>query len=131
MVNGEGSKEVSLEVFDWEWDESDKDANFKQEVAIYSREDPMVTIQNMSQNLSIPVGVIVRYVLVKWATSGSAGLLEVGPRVVQQMAEIIAVAEQVGSDEERLAAYQKLSQVVSWLNVPLRDPKWRPGDKAK
>ena len=131
MVNSEGSKTVSLEVFDWEWDERDRDANFKQEVAMYSREDPMPTIETMSRNLSIPIGVIVRYVMVKWATSGSAGLLEVGPRAVQQMAEVIADAERGGTDEDRLAAYRKLSQVISWLNVPLKDPKWRPGGRAK
>ena len=118
---------VSLEVFDWRWDETDKDANFKQEVATHSREDPMPTIETMSRNLSIPIGAIIRYLLVRWAASGSTALLEVGPRVVQQMADIVEQAELIGSDQERLAAYEKLSQVVSWLKVPLTDPEWRPG----
>ena len=82
MVNGEGSKEVSLEVFDWEWDESDKDANFKEEAALYSRGYPMPTLDRMGRSLDIPVGALVRYTSVRWATSGSAGLLEIGRQVV-------------------------------------------------
>ena len=119
--------QISLEAFDWPWDESDKDANFKQELAMYSREDPMPTIERMSRNLHIPVGAIVKYLLVKWASSGSGALLEIGPRVVNQMSEIVARAESEGTDQERLVAYQKLSQIISWLQVPLSDPQWRPG----
>ena len=71
------SSSISLEPFDWPSDESDKDANFKQEVAMYSREDPMPTIETMSRNLRIPIGAIVRYVLVrsrpvKWCKSASS-----------------------------------------------------------
>ena len=127
MGNSEEKGGISLKVFDWRWDETDKDANFKQELAMYSLEDPMPTIETMSRNLGIPVGAIVRYVLVKWAASGSTALLEIGPRVVQQMAEIVAHAERIGNDKERLAAYGKLSEVISWLNVPLTDPEWHPG----
>ena len=34
---------ICLEVFDWPYDEADKDANFKQEVAAYTLGDPMST----------------------------------------------------------------------------------------
>ena len=119
MGNGKESTKVSLEVFDWEWDEGDRDANFKHEVATYSREDPMPTLETMSRYLAIPVGAIIRYLLVKWAASGSTALLELGPRVVQQMAAIVAQAEDAGTNQERLAAYQKLCKVISWLSVPL------------
>ncbi len=121
------TRQVSLEEYQWQWDESDKDANFKQEVASYTRVDPMPTIDTMSRNLRIPVGAIARYVLVKWAASGSSTLLEMGPRIVQQMAEVVSHAESKGDDMARLQAYQKLSQIISWLNVPLVDPGWRPG----
>ncbi len=130
MGNSAKTQQVSLEEFDWEWDETDKDASFKREVATYTRLDPMPTIETMSRNLGIPVGSIVRYVLARWAASGSAALLEIGPRVVGQMAEIVGHAESVGTDGERLEAYRKLSQIVSWLNVPLADPEWRPGGSA-
>jgi hypothetical protein len=122
-----GPRQITLERFDWQGDETDKDANFKQELATYSRVDPMPTIETMSRNLGIPVGAIVRYILARWASSGSASLLEVGPRVVRQMADIVAEAESAGEPEAKLQAYEKLTQIISWLNVPLADPNWRPG----
>ena len=127
MAKSGGTRQVILEPFDWQWDETDKDANFKQEVAMYSPVDPMPTIETMSRNLGIPVGAIVRYILSRWASSGSASLLEVGPRVVRQMAEIVDHAESEGDAEAKLQAYEKLAQIISWLNVPLTDPDWRPG----
>ena len=75
-----GSRRISLEVYQGPWAPDDKDANFKEEVAHYSRVDPMTTLDRMSHNLGIPVGALVRYILVKWAASGSEGLMEIGPR---------------------------------------------------
>ncbi len=98
-------------------DERDPDANFKRDVVIYTRIDPMPTIETMSRNIGIPVGAIVRYVLVKWATSGSEGVMEIGPRVVRQMAAIVEDAEDSGEDAHRLEAYRKLADIISWLNV--------------
>ena len=46
------------------------------------------------------------------------------------MAEIVHEAESAGDAEARLQAYEKLAQIVSWLNVPLTDPDWRPGRSA-
>jgi hypothetical protein len=119
--------QITLDRYDWRPDEPDKDANFKHQVATYTLADPMPTIRRMSRNLDIPVGCIARYVLVKWAASGSDALLLAGPVVVKQMAEVVDHAESAGTDEEKLAAYEKLSQIVSWLRVPLDDPDWRPG----
>lgn len=118
---------MPLEVFDWQWNDTDKDANFKKEVQMHSQVDPMPTIETMSRNLSIPIGAIVRYILVKWAASGSTALMEIGPSVVRQMAEAVNEAEAAGTDDERLRAYDKLRQIISWLKVPLTDPAWRPG----
>lgn len=131
MANQDEMQTIPFGSFDWKWDGEDKDATFKQEVALYSLEDPMTTIETMSRNLSIPVGAIVRYVLAKWAASGSSALIEIGPRVVQQMADILDEAERSGDDQARLEAYRKLSGLVSWLNVPLTDPNWRPGGSRK
>lgn len=127
MAKSSDPRQITLEPFEWQWDETDKDANFKAEVSMYARVDPMPTIENMSRNLGIPVGAIVRYVLSRWASSGSASLLEVGPRVVRQMAEAVDEAESVGDNEARLQAYEKLARIISWLNVPLTDTEWRPG----
>ena len=108
---------VRLEIFEDPIDEVDPDANFKRDVALYSRIDPMPTLEGMSRNLNLPVGVIARYVLVKWATSGSEAAMELGPRVVGQMASIVAEAEESGEDGARLEAYEKLSGMVSWLGT--------------
>ncbi len=119
--------QLTLDRFDWEADESDKDANFKHQVATYTLADPMPTMRGMSRNLNIPVGCIARYILVKWAASGSDALLLAGPVVVKQMSEVVDNAESAGTDEAKLAAYESLSQIVSWLRVPLDDPDWRSG----
>ena len=108
---------VRLEIFEDAIDEVDPDANFKRDVALYSQIDPMPTLEGMSRNLNLPVGVIARYVLVKWATSGSEGAMELGPKVVGQMASIVAEAEESGEDGARLEAYEKLSGMVSWLGT--------------
>ena len=111
------SPTVRLEIFEESIDEADPDANFKQDVALYSQIDPMPTLEGMSRSLGLPVGVIARYVLVKWATSGSEGALEVGPRVVRQMAAVVSEAEGLGENSARLVAYEKLSGIVSWLET--------------
>ncbi len=122
-----GISGITLEKFQWEWDETDKDANFKQQVAMYTQVDPMPTIETMSRNLDVPIGAIVKYILVKWGASGSDGLLELGPSVVRQMLSTIESAEADGTDQQRLKAYTELSQMLSWLAVPLTEPDWQPG----
>ena len=118
---------ISLDPYHGPWLEDDKDANFKQQVAQYAPVDPMPTLDRMSRGMNVPVGSLVRYILTKFAASGSEGLLEIGPRVIYQMAEMIERAESAGTDEARLEAYKALTQVVSWLRVPLDAPDWRPG----
>ena len=110
----------------------DKDANFKRDVATYSRLDPMPALDRMSRNLDIPVGALVRYVLARWTTSGSDALLEVGPLVVRQMGALIEKAEEAATDEARLEAYDGLRQIVSWLSIPLDNPNWQsPGSRGE
>ena len=117
------SRQVILHPFRGPWPPGDKDANFKDEVANYSRVDPMTTLDNMSRNLDIPVGALARYILVKWAASGSEGLMEIGPIVVRQMQDLVDKAEAFDSDEARLEVYNALKQIISWLKVPLDDPR--------
>ena len=117
------SRQVILHPFRGSWPPGDKDANFKDEVANYSRVDPMTTLDNMSRNLDIPVGALARYILVKWAASGSEGLMEIGPMVVRQMQDLVDKADALGSDEARLEAFHALKQIISWLKVPLDDPR--------
>lgn len=103
------------------WAKDDPDANFKAEVADYGRLDPLRTVTNLANNLGIPVGALVRYVLARWATAGSGGLLELGPTMVNRLWEPIARADEAGTDEARLAAYEELRSLLSWLKFPLDD----------
>jgi hypothetical protein len=64
----------------------------------------------------------VHYVLAKWATAGSGGLLELGPQLVTQLNACVDRAEEAGTDAARLAAYEELRQRLSWLRLPLTDP---------
>ena len=113
------SRRIALGIYKGPWRKDDKDANFKQEVAQYCRIDPMSTLDRLSQSLNIPVGALVRYILVKWASAGSAALLDMGPLIVRQMGDVVRRTELVGSDKSRLEAYNRLAQIISWLQVPL------------
>lgn len=112
---------LRLERWSGPWRDDDPDANFKAEVAEYSRLDPMVTLHGLHRAVGIPPGALARYVLAKWASAGSAGLLEVGPSMVRRLNQPIEAAERAGTDEARLAAYDELRQLLSWLLAPLDD----------
>jgi len=99
------------------WDEQDPHANFKAEVAHYTVVDPLPTIEGLSQNTGIPVPCLVRYILVKYASSNADALLAMGPLVFQQMEGLIAAAEAEDIDAARLKAYDGLRQIVSWLQT--------------
>ena len=97
----------------------DPDANFKHDVALYANVDPLVTVTNLAKALDLPVGAVVRYVLARWASAGSEGLLAAGPSIINRMNEAVAGAEAAGTDEARLAAYDTLRQQVEWLKLGL------------
>jgi len=118
---------VAIHPWTGPWPDDDPDANFKSDVALYSRLDPLSTVRNLATALDIPVGALVRYVLAKWASGGSAALMELGPAAVHRLWQPIERAEGAGTDEARLAAYDELRQYVSWLKVPLDDPTVYPG----
>ena len=99
------------------WEEQDPHANFKAEVAHYTVIDPLPTIEGLSQNTGIPVPCLVRYILVKYASSNADALLAMGPLVFRQMQGLIAAAETEDSDAARLKAYDGLRQIVSWLQA--------------
>jgi hypothetical protein len=112
---------VRLEAWTGPWSPEDPDANFKADVALYGLVDPLATIRTLSTNLGIPLGALCHYVLAKWATAGSAGLLELGPTMTRRLNEICKRAETDSTDEARLAAYAQLREMLSWLLLPL-DP---------
>lgn len=104
------------------WADDDKDANFKADIALYARTDPMSTIRNLASAINVPEGAVVRYVLAKWASEGASGLLELGPTMTRRLLAVCTKAEAEGSDEARLLAYAQLRQMLSWLNYPLEHP---------
>jgi hypothetical protein len=114
----------TVELVGWTgpWPDDDRDANFKADVALYSHADPLATISDLSRSVGIPVGAICHYVLAKWATQGSGGLLELGPTMTRRLAAICDDAEAAGTDDARLAAYHALRELTSWLASPLDHP---------
>ena len=117
------AKPRTLELVGWEgpWDLDDPDANFKADVALYSHADPMATIGNLAAAMDMPEGAVVHYVLSKWASAGSGGLLELGPTMVHRLWAVVEKAEETGTDDARLEAYEQLHQMISWLRLPLLD----------
>lgn len=118
MAPGDG-RPLVLEPYRGSWPSDDPDANFRRLVAEYSRIDPLPTLEALGASKGIPVGALARFVLARYCTSGSDALLEMGPRVVRQMDEVVRQAEAAGTDEARLGAYHALAAIVSWLQVPL------------
>lgn len=105
---------MNLRRFTETWNEDDPHANLKAEVACYTAHDPLPTLERLSAGTGIPVECIVRYVLVKYAASGSDAVLAITPVVLRQMLDIVNRAENGGADA-KLAAYESLKQIVQWL----------------
>ncbi|MER5491418.1 DUF6027 family protein [Streptomyces sp. LE64] len=122
----DGHDVIRLRRWKGTWDADDPHANFKSDVVGYGLLDPLETVRGMSRNLSLPIGAIARYVLAKWATGGSGGLLELGPVMVHRLWAPVAEAERADSDEQRLRAYHQLRQMLAWLKLPLDDPTVYP-----
>lgn len=114
---------VDLEGWSGPWSPDDPDANFKADIALYALVDPLSTITNLSRAIDVPVGALCHYVLAKWATEGSGGLLEIGPRMTRRLAAVCDEAEKAGTDDARLAAYDQLRQMIGWLLTPLDHPE--------
>lgn len=117
---------IRLERWTGSWADDDPDAAFKAEVAALSQLDPLVTLEGMSRALGIPVGALARYVLARWASAGSGGLLEIGPSMVDRLAAELDAAEAQGTDAARLEAYARVRGIVSWLKAGLDDPDAYP-----
>lgn len=110
---------LQLKPYEGRWPPDDPDAGFRQMVAEYSRLDPIPTLEVLGRHKQIPVGALARFILAKYCTSGSDALLEMGPRVVRQMGDLVRHAETEGSDDARLKAYAALKAIIAWLEVPL------------
>ena len=114
---------VDLSPWTGPWPDDDKDANLKADVALYAKVDPLRTVRGLAASTAIPEGAIVRWVLARWASEGSGGLLELGPTFTRRLHGVCTAAEAADSDEARLAAYHQLRQMISWLHHPLEHPQ--------
>lgn len=110
---------ITLESWTGPWEPDDPDANYKHEIALYAPHDPLPTLRALAGAIGVPVGAIARFVLTRYTTAGSSGLLEVGPTMVHRLWEPVERAEAEGSDEARLRAYRQLKDMLSWLRLPL------------
>lgn len=114
----DGQRTVApIERWSGPWASDDPNANFKADVALYALVDPMTTMRGLAEAVDLPVGAIVHYVLARYAAGGSAGLLELGPTMVERLWSPVESAERSGDDKARLAAYHELRQVLSWLRA--------------
>lgn len=111
---------VRLERWRGPWEDDDSDANFKADLALHTLSDPMETIGPFAEALDIPVGAVCRYVLCKWSSEGAAALLELGPSMVERLWRFVEEAEEAGTDEARLQAYEGLKARIGWLRSPLQ-----------
>jgi hypothetical protein len=117
------SETITLEGWRGPWPDDDKDANLKADIALYAHVDPLRTVRGLSESIDVPVGAIVHYVLARWASEGASGLLEIGPTMSRRLLGVCTDAESQGTDTARLAAYEQLRQMISWLNYPLDHPE--------
>lgn len=100
----------------------DPDAAYKHTVAGSSLADPMTTLRPMADNLGIPVGALVRHVLVEWASAGSAALLQTGPDVVQELAAAADAVDEAPQGFARDEAWAALRGRIQWLAHGATDP---------
>ena len=114
-------RDIRVEPWAGNWRDDDRDANFKADIVLYAHSDPLSTLDQLGDNIGVPVGGLVHYVLARWASAGSAALLEIGPSMVNRMWEQVEQAEAADTPDARLAAYEALKQMLSWLRLPLSD----------
>ena len=128
FLGGIVTNTITLEPYTGTWLDDDPDAGFRSMVAEYSGLDGLATLVVLARNKDIPIGAVVAFIVGHYAASGSAALLEIGPKVLGQMDSIVQDAESANTDQARLQAYESLKAIVAWLKIPLEDADWRPAE---
>jgi hypothetical protein len=122
MTHEEAAPEVRLERFVAEPHPDDPFADLKADVAAYSLLDPLETLRGLAEASGVPVGALARYVLARWASGGSEGLLELGTSGVDHLWRVVEEAEATGTDAARLEAWSAVRDVVRWLRAGAEEP---------
>ncbi len=108
-------EQVTLERWAGDVSPEDPNANFKHEIALYANASPLDTLRGLSEVVGLSIGVLAHFILARYASSGSAALLEIGPEMVTRLWQPIERAERKDTDDARLDAYRELRDLVSWL----------------
>ena len=115
------------------WHADDPNAKFKEEVALFSRVDPLPALQVLAEGTGVPVGGLLRFIATKYLTAGSEALLAVGVAQIEDLLAETDKAEAIGTTEARLQAYWKLRGRIRWLMAGLDPPDprapWEPPDR--
>jgi hypothetical protein len=112
----------SLRLVRWDGPAGDDTfAGLRSDVAAYGHLDPLATLTELSRRSGLPVGALAHYVLARWAAGGNEALLELGTSGVDHLARLVAEAEDAGTDAARLAAYEGMRDLVSWLRAGAGD----------
>lgn len=117
VVESGGEPVVRLARWEGPWPEDDPDANLKVDVAAYSQLDPLSTLGTLSSGTGIPVGALIRYVVTRWVSGGSEGLLALGPDTVERLRAVVDEADRADDDAGRLEAYERLGEMLRWLDA--------------
>ena len=104
------------------WHADDPNATFKQEVALFSRADPLPALQVLAEGTGLPVGGLLRFIATKFLTAGSEALLAVGVAQIEDLLAETDKAETIGTTEARLQAYWNLRGRIRWLVAGLDPP---------
>jgi len=116
---------VRLEAWTGPWTADDPNANFKADVALHSRADPLPALERLADFVGLPVGAVCRYALTRWVSAGAEALLEVGPAWVRRLQQPVERAEAEGTEPARLAAYEELRELLRWLASGIDDEHWQ------
>jgi hypothetical protein len=100
----------------------DPNARFKEEVALFSRIDPLPSLRVLAEGTGVPVGGLLRFIATKYLTAGSETLLAVGAAQVEDLLAETDRAEAIGTTEARLRAYWNLRGRIRWLAAGLDPP---------
>lgn len=92
----------------------DPDANFRHDVELSLRVDPMPTFANLAANTGTRVEDVVHHALVRYASDGAAALLAVDPDALTRLLEA-----------RRAEDWPTVAAILDWLEAGLSSDAWR------
>jgi hypothetical protein len=87
---------------------TDRHANFRADVDLSRRVDPMPTFQALAQATGLPVEAVVHHALVRYASEGGAALLALEPHALRAL-----ISARKKED------WPKVAGIIDWLEAGL------------